>query len=88
MSAAFDFLSFKKKKKMKKRRIKSYVPLRVQRYIDGDLEKDLIDSLIPMEKTWLRIDGGNATAALDESVLFGKASPMVEHYYLNFPWPA
>ena len=39
-------------------------------------------------KTWLGIDVGNATAALDELVLFGKASPMVEHYYLNFPWPA
>ena len=67
---------------------KSNVRFRVQSYIDGGLEKDLIDSLISMEKTWFRIDGDNATVALDELMLCGKGSPIVEHYYLNFPWPA
>jgi len=59
------------------------IPLTVQRYIDGGLEKDLIDSDNGEnidKKAKLRTDGGNVTAALDELMLFGKGSPMVEFF--------
>ena len=73
---------------------------RVQSYVDGDLDKDLINSdneenIARKHERKLGIDCGNAAATRDEFMFPPStglwkmiADAQDKHFYLNFPWPA